>query len=181
MGVRAAPSARPRLLFHPFGAAWRRCRGRSGHRRNTPRTGPGRGQHRRGEHRCTCSGSVRSAIAASRGRSVRRPGSRDSPASGPASAPGRCLNCSAVAAPSAKHRLTADSSATSPGRASSPAAACRISRPRPASRTRAAHRPCVPGRDRHRPRGRSASAAGCGGTGSPGPGLSSGSGSAACV
>ena len=63
--------------------------------------------------RCRPSGSQPSAMAASRGRSVRRCGSRAIPASGPAWAAIRCLNCSAVAAPSAKQLLTADSSAAS--------------------------------------------------------------------
>ena len=47
---------------------------------------------------CSFSGSVRSAIFASSGRRTRRPGSAPSPASGPASAAARCLNCSVAAA-----------------------------------------------------------------------------------
>ena len=53
------------------------------------------------------------------GRRVRRCGSTASPASGPAHAAVRCLTCSVVSAPSAKHMLVTDSSATSrepPGR-----------------------------------------------------------------
>ena len=56
---------------------------------------------------CTATGSAASAICASRGRRVRRPGRVPSPASGPASAAVRCLNCSVVAAPSAKHSVQA--------------------------------------------------------------------------
>ena len=72
--------------------------------------------------RCTATGSAASAICASRGRRVRRPGRVPSPASGPASAAVRCLNCSVVAAPSAKHMLTAASTAASPGSAARPPA-----------------------------------------------------------
>ena len=57
-----------------------------------------------------------SAIAASAGRRVRRCGSTASPASGPAHDAVRCLTCSIVSAPSAKHMLVTDSSATSPDR-----------------------------------------------------------------
>jgi hypothetical protein len=64
-----------------------------------------------------------------------------SSASGPASAAVRCLNCSAVAAPSAKHMLTAASTAASPapppGRRRGPAP----SRRRRGRRTRAAASP----------------------------------------
>ena len=77
--------------------------------------------------RCSATGSVRSAIRARAGRRARRPGSAPSPASGPASAAARCLNCSVVAAPSAKHMLTAVSSATSRG--SPPAAARTVPAP----------------------------------------------------
>ena len=70
-----------------------------------------------------------SAIAASAGRSVRSDGSVSSPASAPASAGARCLTCSAVAAPSAKQVLTADSSAA--WRAALPAACGRMSPARP--------------------------------------------------
>ncbi len=74
---------------------------------------------------CSSSGSAAAAIAATAGRSVRSGGSVYSPASGPASAGTRCLTCSAVAAPSAKHMLIADSRAAS--RASPPAASGRSS------------------------------------------------------
>ena len=77
--------------------------------------------------RCSATGSVRSAIRARAGRRARRPGSAPSPASGPASAAARCLNCSVVAAPSAKLMLTAVSSATSRG--SPPAAARTVPAP----------------------------------------------------
>ena len=74
------------------------------------------GQHRPGGHLGSASGSAASATAASRGRRVRRCGSTASPASGPAHAAVRCLTCSVVCAPSAKHMLVADSKATSANR-----------------------------------------------------------------
>ena len=131
VGVRAAPSARPRLLFHPFSA---RLGAGVGDEVVIDVIHPGQPGRRPASPRRTSA-----APAADRCDPRSRPaaGAASAPGSGtarprpPFSAPGRCLNCSAVAAPSAKHRLTADSSATSPGRASSPAAACRIS-PAPA-------------------------------------------------
>ena len=79
------------------------------------------GQHRGGEHPLQ---RQRVGRVGDRGqprpqgpqvRQHRQPGQR------PGLAAARCLNCSVVAAPSAKHMLTADSSATSPRRRRPPA------------------------------------------------------------
>src|SRR5487761_1395393 len=78
---------------------------------------------------CSSSGSARPARPASAGRRVRRSGSVTSPASGPASAAARCLNCSVVAAPSPKQALTAASSRVPPR---SPPAAAASTCPAPA-------------------------------------------------
>ena len=114
---------------------------------------------------------------------MRSPGSQDSPASGPASAAARCLNCSVVSAPSAKQALTAASSATSCGAASCPAAARKIS-PAPARDANACSSIAPAYRDRT-----VTGSAGCcpspaggtgpGGTGPAGPGRLPGSGTAA--
>ena len=138
--VRAAPSQPgPACCSSPSRPASRRYRGRSGHRRSRRRRSPGprRASPPRTATAAPAGRSRRRSLASS-GRSARSPGSAGRPASGPASAAARCLNCSVVAAPSAKHMLTAVSSATSPG---PPAARPAPGRRPPAPGTRAAASP----------------------------------------